>query len=527
MINMKKLSILAIAIFSVSSQAQNTFVNEQITNNSSDVIGTARYVGMGGAMGALGADISTISWNPAGIALYRKNDVALTFGGLWGKSHIDEENRGAASFDQMGFVYNIKVNHPKVPYVNLSFNYQKKINYNYNFYADNGNIRGLSQMDQLTELVNQGWDTDWNLAGLVITPTEEGSTMLTPIVDGGNNVVGYENNVRGQLNNFTHHSEGWLQGYDFNISTNVNDRAYLGLTFGVDNLSYSNWTIYGEMAQSDDPNDDYWLNNDTRITGYGINVKLGAIVRPVEESSFRLGLVMETPTWYRLKNSTYYNIESPYNSGTLYESYLEYTVRTPWKVRACMGSTIGNWMAWDVDYEYANYSKTKMGYPKWDEWDDYHSSFRNTTDKAMNEHTSKTLKGVHTVRAGLEFHPTSAFAIRLGYNYISPAYEKNATFDQFSIDSNAMNFATSTNYMNLGCTNMLTLGVGYRYKKFYVDLAYKVRNQNADFYAFDSSFTSPNTDFSHQHPDLAGVKLDPVDVDLTRQSISCTLGFKF
>jgi len=32
--------------------------------------GTARFVGMGGAMGALGADISTIGTNPAGIGLF-------------------------------------------------------------------------------------------------------------------------------------------------------------------------------------------------------------------------------------------------------------------------------------------------------------------------------------------------------------------------------------------------------------------------------------------------------------------------
>ena len=34
-----------------------------------DLSGTARFVGMGGAMGALGGDISTIGTNPAGIGL--------------------------------------------------------------------------------------------------------------------------------------------------------------------------------------------------------------------------------------------------------------------------------------------------------------------------------------------------------------------------------------------------------------------------------------------------------------------------
>ena len=45
-----------------------------------DLNGTARYVGMGGAMDALGADISTIGTNPAGIGLFRSSSVSLSAG---------------------------------------------------------------------------------------------------------------------------------------------------------------------------------------------------------------------------------------------------------------------------------------------------------------------------------------------------------------------------------------------------------------------------------------------------------------
>ena len=143
---MKRYILLPLLAVAYTAQAQDTYTNERLINNSSDVIGTARYVGMGGALGALGADISVISWNPAGIGLYRKNDIALTFGGLWGKSHIDTEHRGTGTFDQIGFVYNMPIESETCPYVNFSFNFQKKINFNYNFYADNPNLGGLSQI---------------------------------------------------------------------------------------------------------------------------------------------------------------------------------------------------------------------------------------------------------------------------------------------------------------------------------------------------------------------------------------------
>lgn len=42
--------------------AQETYENAKLTGE--DLNGTARYVGMGGAMDALGADLSTISSNP-------------------------------------------------------------------------------------------------------------------------------------------------------------------------------------------------------------------------------------------------------------------------------------------------------------------------------------------------------------------------------------------------------------------------------------------------------------------------------
>ena len=94
-----------------------------------------------------------------------------------------------------------------------------------------------------------------------------------------------------------------------------------------------------------------------------------------------------------------------------------------------------------------------------------------------------------------------------------------------------MDYATSTSYMRLGATNILTLGMGYRWKSFYIDLAYKLRNQFADFYAFDTSFTNTNQELIPQfvldNPLLADVTLDPVEVNLTRHAITCTLGFKF
>lgn len=541
---MKRYILLPLLALAFTAQAQDSYMNERITNSSNDVIGTSRYVGMGGALGALGADMSVISWNPAGIGLYRKNDIALTMGGLWGKSHISEENRGKFTFDQIGLVYNIKTGGETCPYINFAFNYQKKKNFNYNFYADNPDLHELSQMDQLAELTD--WDTgkQSNLAGMALVngyflPQTLKDNLGNPVLDEEGNPVKYQKNVKSSLNNeYTHHSEGSLQSFDFNLSTNINDRAFVGLTVGVDAMHYRGWTWYREYDFLDGKAR-YDLNNDIRITGTGVNVKLGTIIRPIEDNPFRFGFVVETPTWYRLKNSTLFDLQrEPNNLGSKIEPWenvdldgnlFRFNVRSPWKVRTSIGSTVGSTFAWDVDYEFAAYAGMGMGYPR-DIYADG-STTGNVKDKAMNEFTRENLRGTHTLRAGVEVNATKNLAFRLGYNLCTSAYKKNIGFDQYYLNSAAMDCATSTCYMRPGATNILTLGMGYHTKSFYVDLAYKLRNQKADFYAFDTNFTNTNQDeipqFVWDNPALADVKLDPVGVDLTRQTITCTLGFKF
>ena len=67
--DMKKYFVFAVlALATMPATAQETFENANIATG--DLNGTARYVGMGGAMDALGGDISTINTNPAGIGIF-------------------------------------------------------------------------------------------------------------------------------------------------------------------------------------------------------------------------------------------------------------------------------------------------------------------------------------------------------------------------------------------------------------------------------------------------------------------------
>lgn len=523
---MKKILALGVLFLAASANAQNIYSNAEISSTS-DVIGTSRYVSMGGAMGALGADISAISNNPAAIGLFRKSDISLTAGLLWPKDRTYDEGDALThgTFDQLGFVGAMRLDEENIRFINVAFNYQKKFNFANAFYADNGNTRGLSQVDQLASIANL-YPNDYNLLG---------TAYNAYVMDKDN--VGYYNAYSAHKNRYTHYSTGSTQAFDLNASMNVKDRYYFGITMGIENVNYDRYSLYAEEREDNANNIlDYSLYNDQGIDGYGLNFKLGTIVRPLEDNPFRVGFAFETPTWYRLKSKTWHSIDSKFDADGNYiangyqtfngydESYLEYILRTPLRARLSIGSTLDQYLAWDIEYEFANYGKNYMKYP--DDSDYYESSsFAGVADKATNRENKNVLRGQHAVKAGVEFKPATEWAIRFGYNYYSSIYKKGARLNEY-IDSPAMDYLTGTSFMNLSDVNVLACGIGYRHNHFYMDMTYKFRQQNGEFYAFDDSFSS-EAQFCIDNPTLANIKLDPVDVNLNRHTITWTLGFKF
>ena len=76
-VNSMKNSILFILItFSLNIHAQT--ISDALRYSNLEVGSTARTVGVGGGIGALGADYSVLSTNPAGLAAFRTNEFVIT-----------------------------------------------------------------------------------------------------------------------------------------------------------------------------------------------------------------------------------------------------------------------------------------------------------------------------------------------------------------------------------------------------------------------------------------------------------------
>lgn len=74
---MKKLYILS-ALLTMGTIASAQNYEEILRFSRFTTTGTARSAAMGGAFGALGGDLSTLSTNPAGIGVFRKSEAAFT-----------------------------------------------------------------------------------------------------------------------------------------------------------------------------------------------------------------------------------------------------------------------------------------------------------------------------------------------------------------------------------------------------------------------------------------------------------------
>lgn len=554
--NIKQIIVMgSLLIASTTLNAQNLYDANRVMG--SDLNGTARFVGMGGALGALGGDISTMGTNPAGIGIYRSNDAMVSFGfGNFGtKSNLDgstsSTNKFSASFDNAGFVFSNRIgNQTALRFVNFGFNYHKVKSFSKSMLM-NGMLSS-SQTEQFAAMSNRPGDpnymgeivensvyrdpkvysyTDVSWLGAMAYK----ANLINPyyILDKDGNKI-QQTNGRGELvynkegdpvyletyepywnghqvdSKYSAKESGGLHAYDFNVAFNFYDRFYLGATLGVYSIDYNRTSTYSEVFLAGGEDDgNYSLRNRYSVGGSGVDFKLGFILRPFEESPFKIGVAVHTPTWYRLTERNLasldydtYSIETDqFERGTVYpqndmgnemEGKTVYQVVTPWKFNLSLGYTIGKTVALGAEYEYSDYSTAKLKYD-----DGAKMDYENKDIESM-------LRSVHTLRLGAEFKIAPEFAFRLGYNHIT-APMKSTAYKALANNS----ISTSTEYANVEATNNYVLGLGYRGQLFYADVAYQYNAYKEQFYAFDN------------------VNLPATKVDNNNHKVVFTLGLRF
>lgn len=492
------INIFALIIVAMQINAQSTYNVTPLF--SPELTGTARFVGMGGAMSALGGDISAMTSNPAGIGIYRSNDFAATaslsllntkadfLGSSLSKDNVN------FSFDNIGLVFSGHVGGESLKYVNFGINYTHRNNFRKEFamngwYADGNGNNLYSQQYQIQNLYDLSRP---DLGNITNNSYWNPRYAWLPLLAADAGLLQNDGTINYLPTDATFFSEdkGGVDEIDFNISCNIDDRLYLGATLGMQYVDYQRYSMYGEY---DDLSTIYTLENWQKTEGAGFDVKLGAILRPFEYSPFRLGLAFHLPTLYRLTDYSSAYIAGPEIDGEYSEMatnwpeaygedyIVDYNISTPWRMNVSAGYTFDNFLALNAEYELVSYSSANM------EYDD------GTEMPAMEEEFESNMKNQHILRLGAEMRLDDNFSMRFGYNYISSAFRDDAW--KYISPSSA---TTATDYTNTKDTNLFTLGLGYRGKSMYFDAAYQCVMQDADFYTYkDPEISLPATEVSN------------------------------
>ena len=534
------LSVLALPSLLMAQRAMDGYSFSQ-----PDLKGTARFMSMGGAFGALGGDLSSLSQNPAGIGVYRNNEIGVTvdldaqqskatsqhFSTTWDKTPFYLNNAGV--------VFTIR-NSGALRNFNMGFTYNKSSSFNRRFRGavpslDNSITNYIAALANGQEVTvgdvtttntfdpynpNDGkfqapWATILGYDSRFITPREQ---------DGKVHWDGQFGNGTTGSGHFRVVEKGCVDEYNIALGGNISNVFYWGMDFGIINFDYSSSSIWREELQNayvanpqkviEQTTSSFNLYNGYKVTGTGFNYKLGFIVKPIQE--LRLGFAFHTPTWYDLEQSyigyveaNYGNHRSPINQFTNngYDAVYDFKFRTPWRLIASVATVLANRFIISADYEWANYCGMHFS-DKYE--DDYWLSPDGDTYGYTNSDIKSYYRTVNTVRLGAEARLTRNISLRAGYSLSSaptthgvrdgktPVYTDGARMD-YSLDD---------------VTYYITGGVGFHSKGFYTDLAYVYKNRKGKWYPYPV-----DTDFPTMGPS--------VDVHNANHQIVLSMGFKF
>lgn len=511
-----------IAAIPATMLAQTAIDAYQLSRN--DLRGTARFMSMGGAFGALGGDLSTLTQNPGGIGVYRKSEIGITLDIEMQSSqattslYSGENSQTRAFVNNIGYIGSIATGSEIMPIFNWGFSYGRAASFDRRYH-------GRANMNGSLSNYIAGYTTDerWSSRELVGSESNyiNGSAPWMSILGYNsyiiNNVLGFDDRYNGLWQNstagvseFDVEEKGYVDEYSINFGGNFTNTVYWGLGIGITDINYQQYTYYTEdmtgaripyqrpatTAELNDPalkdeikdgkivdgtatgDGGYGLDSRKHISGTGFNLKAGVIVRPINE--LRIGLAVHTPTFYNLKENSDGIIDYGYgyNDGPLTPGYAgspvdyrEWKLQTPWRLIASAAGVIGTQAIVSIDYEYRPYQNTSM---KFDNGDDY----ANGNNDIKNYYQSSSI-----IRLGAEYRVTPNFSVRAGYAYESNPTKTDAS-DMMIYTSNPYDTGTTPSYTLDNTTQYITCGIGYRYKSFYADAAYVHKSRKSEFYSY-------------------------------------------
>lgn len=473
---MKTIYILPLLLLlSLCAKAQNE--DDALRFSRISPFGSARVTAMGGAFGALGGDLSTLSMNPGGIGVFRKSEVSFTSILDFSNSRTNgiDRKKSAYLLGNLGMVLSFTPISDKWKNVNVGLSYTNQNNFNRNTYQGLYNITGDNSLANVWKEEADGLSPKQLNEFTTGLAYDAYMLYLSPkaLEDKDYN---YENPLIGtdQLEQSKFTREGGYQGeYAISAGANYDDKFYFGATLGIQSVHYRSYSSYTEATYGDNITsklDAFMFEQEFRSSGTGINFKAGVIYRPIP--AIRLGLAVHTPTYYNMDARAYNHVtakffelpvpdakpEDDFTYGNGIGTKFSYKLSTPWRLIASAATVIGQRAIISADYEYVDYASAEFSN------DDAKNEYAET-----NNVIKTAYKSTHNFRAGAEYRFNSVFCLRGGYAFSASPYAKGGMNEKNNIQS-------------------ITGGFGLNFGTLYVDAAYRHESSklNGLFYYYES-----------------------------------------
>lgn len=467
---LKTISLALTTLFSSISFSQDE--SHLLKYTDVNFQGSARFMGMGGSMGALGGDISSSGINPASLGGMTENYAGIgaldnfkfnssTYNGVTELNSSNSFKVPSAGFviaeDMSDKENGIMFQQITVQYSGIK-SLHSNLNYNgQNFYSllEPFAIHGqgippsdiYSQRAFTTAMAYEVFALDYNSS----------NETYVPRLNNGDMYHEREVRTRGGI------GEGGI-GYSINFSHTF----YLGA-----NLNFRFIRHKEEIRHKETLTDtsivslrSFEYDNNIHTKGFGGNLKLGAIY--LVNNNIKLGIAYHSPSFMSMEDSVYSDMKATHDFGTQevldgFEPFYiyKYRHRTPQRMIGSVSyGTFDQKIGVNLDVEYSNYSKAIFKRALID-GDAY-----NFED--VNEAMSTTYAPVVNFRLGGEVKIVEDVFARAGYGlYPTPLRARASMFD------NPRHFYSG--------------GFGFKIDEFIIDLAYSYTQYSSEYYAFDPS----------------------------------------
>ena len=411
--------------------------------------GNARFASMGGAFGALGGNLSALSTNPASIGIYRNSEFSFTPALTIGQSQVrpigvpESRSRDMDRFNfnvgNFGMVNVFDISNSDSPNewksVQFGFGMNRQADFwNRSYYTGYVEDTYLDQVTRDANLFGAPTGTIRRLAA-------DADVIFWDTINGH---IGFFNDLApngGLTQTQNTETRGGINEWFLSFGGNYGDFLYLGATIGMPSLNFRQTRTLTERDQKGIHNDfEFWRLRETLdISGMGINLKLGAIVRPTD--FMRVGFAVHTPTRFALReNLTIEATGTRTHRERLPE--FEYNIRTPMRLIGSLGFVIGRQALIGIEYEHLDYGRMRIG--------GFDPDFDLDNDFIVDNYRTG---GV--IRAGGEFR-LDPVILRLGYNYtMTPFNTESLAAQKFSghTFSAGLGFVLGTTTIDLAYVN--------------------------------------------------------------------------